>query len=202
MVLVGTIGAAHGLKGEVRLTSHTGDPMAIADYQPLLDPAGNRLKIVSLRPAKGVLIARFAGVDDRNGAEALNGVTLFVPRSALPEPDEEEFYHEDLIGLSIRDRDGGTLGTVKAVQDFGAGDVLEIALLGGRQAMIPFTRVAVPQVRIADGYLVVDPLAAGLVSPESEEMDDEPAVSHTDQESRQPRPPRARKPRKRTDDRS
>lgn len=170
-ILLAVIGAAHGIRGEVRVRSFTGDPMALADYGPLHDRAGRSFEIAALRPAGSVVIARFKGVADRNAAEALAGTNLFVDRSALPRHggDDDEFYHADLVGLDVRDGDGNGLGTVQAVQNFGGGDLLEIGH-SGRSRFIPFTRAAVPQVALEAGYLVVDPVAAGL----SDTADEEP----------------------------
>src|SRR5881628_2877724 len=125
-ILVGRIGAAQGLRGEVRLWSFTADPMAIKDYGPLEAEDGRSFAIESLRPGKKFLVARLAGVNDRTAAEALRNLDLYVPRARLPKPAAEEFYHADLIGLAAVTRDGRPLGTVVAVHDFGAGDLVEV----------------------------------------------------------------------------
>lgn len=126
-ILIARIGAPHGVRGEVRLFIFAQDPEAVLDYAPLTDADGRRVfRIVALRPAKEHFVARLAGVEDRNAAEALTNVDLYVPRDALPEAeDEDTFYHADLIGLRVEDEAGATLGTVTALHDFGAGDVLE-----------------------------------------------------------------------------
>jgi 16S rRNA processing protein RimM len=157
-ICVARIGAAHGLRGEVRLNSFTADPMAVTQYGVLSNADGTRgFEIESCRAAKGVLIARFKGVADRTTAEALCNVDLYVPRDRLPPPEAGEFYHADLIGLAAVDRNGVRIGTVKAVHNFGAGDLLEIAPQGGGDTvMLAFTQATVPTVDIAGGRIVVD----------------------------------------------
>jgi 16S rRNA processing protein RimM len=168
------VGAAHGIRGEVRVRSFTADAAALGAYGPLHDENGRAFEVVSVRPAKEVSIVRFKDVATREAAEALNGVALFVNRSALPaDLEEEEFYHADLIGLAVRDEKGAEIGTVAAIHDFGAGDILEVKRKGGPSAMIPFTRAAVPEVAPAKGFIRIDSLAAGLA--EDEDEDDDPA---------------------------
>ncbi|MFD1943354.1 ribosome maturation factor RimM [Paradevosia shaoguanensis] len=159
-LLLGRIGAAHGIKGEVRITPFTGEPLAIASYGPLdTDKPGVRIEIASARSSGNVVIARIKGVSDRNEAEKLNGVDLYVDRARLPETDDEDdFYHADLIGLEARLTDGRVLGEVISVPNFGASDLIEVR--DGRSGdtfLFPFTRQVVPEVRIADGYLVIEP---------------------------------------------
>ena len=158
-ICVAQIGAAHGTRGEVRLWSFTADPLAILDYGPLESEDGSvRFEIESLRPAKTHLVARLAGVSDRTAAEKLANVRLYVPRERLPAPAEDEFYHADLIGLAATARDGRALGSVIAVHDFGAGDILELRLEGARDTvMLPFTAATVPEVDLAGGRIVIDP---------------------------------------------
>jgi 16S rRNA processing protein RimM len=158
-ICVARIGAAHGLRGEVRLNSFTADPMAVTQYGVLSNADGTRgFEIESCRAAKGVLIARLKGVADRTAAEALCNVDLYVPRDRLPPPDADEFYHADLIGLAAVGRDGAAIGTVVAVHDFGAGDILEIAPAGGGPTLLlPFNDAVVPEIDIAGGRLVVMP---------------------------------------------
>ncbi len=159
-VLLATIGAAHGIHGEVRVKSFTAEPMALAEYGPLHAEGGRRFEIERLRPAKGdMLVAKFRGIDDRNAAETLNGLSLYVERSTLPAPDEDEFYHADLIGLAAFDAAGEPLGRVIAVHNFGAGDILDIAPPQGRSLLVPFTRETVPEVDIAAGRMTVVPPA-------------------------------------------
>lgn len=158
-IRVAKIGAAHGIRGEVRLFVDADDPLAVQELGALEDESGARqFRIVSLRAAKDHLIARFEGVNDRTAAERLTNLELFVPRERLPEPeDERTFYHADLVGLRVETKDGITLGTVAAVQNFGAGDILEIAPPnGGATFMIPFIDPFVPTVDVEGGKVVVE----------------------------------------------
>ena len=158
-MLLGDIGRPQGLKGEVRIRSFTAEPAAIADYGALEDETGTRgIKIESLRTdAKGV-VARIKGVATREGAEALTGTKLYVPRSRLPEHGEEEWYHSDLIGLAVLDQTGASLGAVVAIHNFGAGDLLEIRpAAGGPDVLVPFTRETVPEVDVEGGRLTLVP---------------------------------------------
>ena len=158
-VCVAQIGAAHGIRGDVKLWSFTADPLAIKQYGPLeTEDGAARFKIASLRTAKDHLVVRFAGIDDRNAAERLTNLRLFVPRTRLPATQADEFYHADLIGLKAVDAQGHEFGTVIAVQNFGAGDLLEIKTPEGRETvMLPFTVTTVPAVDIAGGRIVIDP---------------------------------------------
>ena len=150
------IAGAHGVRGAVRLKSFAEDPATIAEQPDLRDEAGEpiTLTIIEIRPR--LLVARIAGVDDRTAAEALRGRRLTVPREALPQTDDEEYYHADLIGLACVRGDGTPLGVVKSVHDFGAGDLVEIAGPDG-SLLVPFTKAAVPVVDIAGGKLVIEP---------------------------------------------
>jgi 16S rRNA processing protein RimM len=157
-VCVGIVTGPQGVGGAVRIKSFTARPEDIAAYGPLGDETGRRhLELRLLGTAKGVLIARLSGVEDRDRAEALRGMRLYLPRAALPPPDADEYYHADLIGLAAVLGDGTPLGHVRAVHDFGAGDTLEIERPRAPPAMVPFTRAVVPIVDIAAGRLVVDP---------------------------------------------
>jgi 16S rRNA processing protein RimM len=160
-LLMGRIGAAHGIRGELKVVSFTEDPMALAAYGPLAtDRPGLTLAIASARASGGGLVVRFEGIDDRNAAERLNGVELFVDRSRLPLPEnaDEDFYHADLIGLRAQLSDGTLLGDVVALPNFGAGDLIEVRdARSGDTYLFPFTRRVVPDIRIAEGYLVIDP---------------------------------------------
>ena len=167
LIFVAQVGAAHGVRGEVKVTTFTADPMALADYKTLLRQDGSpALAIASARPAKGGIVARLKGVADRNAAEALRGLKLYIPRDSLPEPEEDEFYLADLVGLFVETAEGEALGTVKAVQDFGAGDLLEIQPRAGATWWLPFTRQAVPEVRLAQGKLIAAPPATIEADPD------------------------------------
>jgi 16S rRNA processing protein RimM len=158
-VCLGQIGAAHGVRGEVRLRSFTADPAAIADYGPLETDDGRVFEIEALRPAKDHFVARLSGIRDRDAARALANVKLYVPRERLPETAEpDEFYHADLLGLAVVDRIGNQLGTVVGIHNFGAGDLIEVRTeKGGRTELVPFDAIHVPAVDIAAGRIVVDP---------------------------------------------
>ena len=169
-VQMAVIGAAHGIKGELRVKTFTGDPLALADYGPLQARDGRVFQILDIRPAGTVVVVRFKGVSDRNAAEALAGTELYVDRSVLPDDGEEdEFYHADLIGLEVRDEADAVLGKVVAVHNFGGGDILDVTLAGRKGVLVPFTQAAVPAVSIAEGFVRVDPVAAGLVEDEDGE---------------------------------
>lgn len=169
-VQLAVIGAAHGTRGELRVKTFTGDPMALADYGPLYDVTGRAFEVLDIRPSKTVVVVRFRGVNDRNMAEALNGTTLFIERSQLPRDlDEDEYYHSDLIGLEVIDAEGKGYGKVSAMFDFGGGDLLELSIPGKRPMLIPFTLAAVPNVDVKAGHIVVDPAAAGLLPDENED---------------------------------
>jgi 16S rRNA processing protein RimM len=156
-VCVGAIAGAFGVRGEVRLKSFCAAPEAIAAYGPVESEDGRRRFDVRLaRPLKGALAARLSGVATREEAEALRGTRLYVPRARLPEPEEDEYYHADLIGLEVRDPGGAVLGRVRAIHDHGAGDVLEVVGPAG-ELSLPFTRWAVPTVDLAAGLIVADP---------------------------------------------
>ncbi|MBP0437793.1 ribosome maturation factor RimM [Tianweitania sediminis] len=162
------VGAAHGIKGEVRVKTFTGDPLALGDYGPLRTQTGQELVVAQVRPAKDVVIVRFKGVETRNDAEALNGTELLVLRDKLPEPEEDEFYHVDLIGLRVETASGEPVGTIAAIHDFGAGEMLEVKRPGAKPALVPFTQAAVPTVDIKTGVVQVEPIAAGLVDDEDD----------------------------------
>jgi 16S rRNA processing protein RimM len=186
-VQLGTIGAAHGIKGELRVKTFTEDPRGIGGYGPLHLADGRTLTVAGLRPAKDVVIVRFAQVRDRSAAEALNGEALFVDRSALPEAlEDDEFYHADLVGLTVRDETGEELGRVTAVHDFGAGDLLEIRPASGPSLMIPFTHEAVPEIDIAGGVVRIDRIAAGLGEEAEGERGEEAPLAESRTRSRGP----------------
>jgi 16S rRNA processing protein RimM len=148
-IRVARIGAAHGIRGEVKLWSFTQDPVAVAGYGPLQSEDGKRqFEIETMRAAKDHFVARIAGIDSREAAEALRNVDLFISRSKLPpigEPDT--FYHADLVGMAAVTPEGATLGIVTALHNFGAGDLIEIATTaGGEPLLLPFTETIVPKI--------------------------------------------------------
>ena len=169
-VCVGKIGAAHGVRGEVRVFAHTEEPLAIRDYGALEDESGARkFEVVSARAGNGHLVVRFKGIDDRNAAEALTHTQLYVPRERLPEPQGDgAVYQTDLIGLRVETKTGETLGEVIAVPNYGASDLLEIRpVQKGESLLIPFIDEFVPVVDVEGGRIVVDP-PAGLLGEEKE----------------------------------
>ncbi|MCU4180920.1 ribosome maturation factor RimM [Bosea sp. BH3] len=168
LILLGVIGAPHGIRGEVRIKAFTGDPLAIAEYGPLTDRKGRSFTIAEIRPAKEVVVARIKGVATREAAEALNGVELFVSRDKLPEAeDEDEFLQADLLGCSVVGPDGVVLGTVSTVENYGAGDLLDIATPDGRSVLMPFTKAYAPRIDIAARRIEAEP-PLGLFEPEPE----------------------------------
>jgi 16S rRNA processing protein RimM len=156
-ILLGRILSAHGIRGDVLVASYAGEPQAIAAYGPLeTDKAGHRLELSVVRVTPKGVVARIAGVNDRNAAEALKGVLLYVDRSRLPSAEEGEFYRADLVGLTAEDHEGHRIGTVVAVENYGAGDILELRLEGSRKTeMVPFADAFVPEVDVAGGRIVV-----------------------------------------------
>jgi 16S rRNA processing protein RimM len=172
-ILVGIFGAPHGVRGELRLKSFTGDPLAIADYKRVTDESGARVfKIIAARPVKDdMLIVRVEGVNDRTAAEKLTNVSLSIAREDLPPADEEEFYHADLIGLRAETRDGAVLGKIAAVLNFGAGDILDVRPDVGESLLLPFTKKVVPQVDLAGGRVIVEPPDEIIVTEEDEAGD-------------------------------
>lgn len=158
-VCVAEIGAAHGIAGEVRLRAFTAEPLAIAQYGMLHAEDGRGFTIEKVRPAKDCLIARLAGVTDRTAAERLRNLRLYLPRERLPAIEEPEtYYHADLVGLAVVGPDGAVLGSVSAMQNFGAGDLLEVKpAAGGPTVLLPFTQEAVPVIDVTGGRVVVDP---------------------------------------------
>jgi len=165
-VCIAQIGAAHGIRGEVRLRAFTADPLSVTRYGVLETDNGQRIEIEAVRPAKDMLVARLKGITDRNAAERLTSLRLYVARDRLPEPDDDEFYHADLIGLAAMTADGASFGSVKAVHNFGAGDILEIeSAAGGTTLMLPFTEAVVPVIDIAGKRIVVDPPEESAARP-------------------------------------
>ena len=155
LILVGRVGGAFGVRGEVRITTYTDDPLALLTYRNLLREDGTPfLTLTAARAAKAGIVAKTREIETPEQADALRGTGLYVLRAALPPPEEDEFYLADLIGLRVQSPDGAPLGRVKAVQNFGAGDLLEIEPPEGASWWLPFTLAAVPEVRLAEGLLV------------------------------------------------
>ena len=156
LILVGRVAGAFGVRGELRITSFTAEPLALVDYSTLLREDGQpALTLTGGRAAKGGLVARAQEIETREQAEAARGLKLYIPRSALPEPeDEDEFYITDLIGMSVVSGEGDLLGHVRSVRDFGAGDLLEVAPLAGESWWLPFTKDAVPEIRADERTIV------------------------------------------------
>lgn len=158
-ICVAQIGAAHGLKGEVRLWSFTQDPSAVAQYGALeTEDGARRIDILQIKAAKDHFIARLRGVDDRNAAEALRNTRLYIERDRLPDTeDDDTFYHADLIGLAAIDKNGAEIGKVIALHDFGAGDIIEIRHADNTTALYPFNEAVVPEIDVAAGRMTVVP---------------------------------------------
>jgi 16S rRNA processing protein RimM len=157
-ICVGMITAAHGVRGAVKIRAFTADARALPDYAPLYDETATRRFEVTFQSfAKDHWLAKLQGIEDRDAAEALRGTRLFIDRAQLPATQEEEFYHADLIGMAAFSESGEALGSVKAVHDFGGGDVLEIDGGARPSLMVPFTRAAVPVIDLAAGRMTVVP---------------------------------------------
>lgn len=156
-VCVARIGAAHGVRGAVRLWTFTEDPLAVKDYGPLMTKDGTRqFEVTHAREAKDHLVVTLKGVASRDDAERLNGLELYVPRERLPETDDGEYYHTDLIGLAAVTTTDQPLGKVIAIHNFGAGDIIEIAPPQGATMLLPFTNAVVPTVDLAGGRVVIE----------------------------------------------
>ncbi|QOZ74308.1 16S rRNA processing protein RimM [Bradyrhizobium sp. CCBAU 53351] len=156
LVCVARIGAAHGVRGAVKLWTFTEDPFAVRRYGPLLSKDGRRqFEVAQAREAKDHLVATFKGVTTRDEAERLNGIELYVAREKLPATDEDEYYHTDLIGLAAVTTGGDALGRVLAIHNFGAGDIIEIAPPKGPTMLLPFSNAVVPEVDLKAGRVVI-----------------------------------------------
>ncbi|MBI3675655.1 MAG: ribosome maturation factor RimM [Proteobacteria bacterium] len=155
-VLLGVVIGAQGLKGEVKVKTFTQTPDAVARYGTLHTKDGRKLRVATSRaPKDDIIVVRFEGVADRNAAEALKGTELHVARGMLPETGTQEFYHADLIGLRADDEEGRFIGKVVSIENYGAGDVIEIARDDGSTVLLPFSKTFVPQVEIENGRIVV-----------------------------------------------
>lgn len=173
-ICVGAIAGPQGVRGGMRVKAFTAEPDDVAAYGPVTDETGNRcfeLRIIG--HSRGLPVVKIIGVEDRDAAEALKGTRLYVERSALPDTEENEYYHADLIGLKAEDTEGQPLGTVIAMHAFGAGDIVEIERPSGRTSMVPFTRAATPVVDIEGGRIVLDPPSGLLDEDDAEDPGDE-----------------------------
>lgn len=157
-VMLGIVLGPQGVRGRVRVKSFTERPAAIAEYGPLSDERGlRRFALRAVGETRGAVLAEIDGVADRNAAETLRGLRLYAERTALPATGQGEFYHADLIGIRVSQRDGSALGSVKAIHDFGAGPLIEVALSGtGRTVLLPFNDTVVPVVDVEGGAMVVE----------------------------------------------
>ena len=156
-ICIARIGAAHGVRGAVKLWTFTEDPFAVKAYGPLVTKDGTRqFEVATAREAKGHLVATLKGIATREEAERLNGIELYIAREKLPVPDEDEYYHADLIGLEAVTTANAPLGRVIAIHNFGAGDIIEIAPPQGPTLLLPFTNAVVPTVDLAQGRVVVE----------------------------------------------
>jgi 16S rRNA processing protein RimM len=156
-ICVARIGAAHGVRGAVKLWTFTEDPLAVKHYGPLTTKDGTRqFEVTNAREARDHLVATLKGIATREEAERLNGVELYIARDKLPETDEGEYYHADLIGLAAVTAADAPIGRVIAIHNFGAGDIIEIAPPHGATMLLPFTNAVVPTVDLAGGRVVIE----------------------------------------------
>ena len=170
-ICVARIGAAHGVRGAVKLWPFTEDPLAVMEYGPLTTKDGARqFEVTHARPAKDHLVATLKGVATREDAERLNGIELYVDREKLPATDEDEYYHADLIGLAAVNAANEPIGRVLAIHNFGAGDIIEITPPSGPTLLLPFTNAVVPTVDLAGGRVVIE-------LPQEIEGDDVPTLT-------------------------
>lgn len=172
-VCLGVIAGARGLTGELKIKPFSDDPLGFGAYGALHDGAGRRLVVRPRSMVKGMLMAMIDGITDRTAADAMRGTALYIERENLPEPDEDEFYHADLIGLHAKGLDGTDFGIIKSVDDFGAGDVLELKGPVHGTLVIPFTRQCVPLVDLAAKQVTIDP-PPGLLEPGEPEPQQQP----------------------------
>jgi 16S rRNA processing protein RimM len=155
LVQLAVIGAPHGVKGEVRVKPFTANPDGLDAYGALRSADGRRFKIKRMFAAKNVMVVKFEGVNSRREAAALTGTALFIERHRLPEPEEDEIYITDLVGLEARAPSGEVVGTVKAVDNFGAGDLLDISLAAGGSIYVEFSHANVPDIDVENDFLTL-----------------------------------------------
>ncbi|MGE0251177.1 MAG: ribosome maturation factor RimM [Dongiaceae bacterium] len=156
-LLLGQVVGVKGLQGHVRVKSFTARAEDLDAYGALCDDKGNEYKVKVTEASPNLVIAKIKGVDDRNAAEKLKGLKLFIARDQLPKAKEHEFYHADLIGLEVRDSKGQSLGAIKGVYNYGAGDIIEVKLINGGEVLWSFTRKIFPTINIAEGYVTAEP---------------------------------------------
>ncbi|WP_458758698.1 ribosome maturation factor RimM [Afipia sp. TerB] len=157
LICVAKIGAAHGVRGEVKLWPFTEDPLAVLNYGPLTTKDGARqFDVLRAREAKDHLVATLKGVTTRDDAARINGIELYIPRDCLPDTEDGEYYQADLIGLRAIDAQQQDIGKVVAIHNFGAGDIIEIVPKSGPSLLLPFTDAVVPTVDLAAGHVVVE----------------------------------------------
>ncbi|PRX08861.1 UNVERIFIED_ORG: 16S rRNA processing protein RimM [Martelella mediterranea] len=176
-VLMATIGAAQGLRGDVRVRCFTANPLTVGDYGNLHAEDGRVFEILETRPGKNnMIVIRFRGVNDRTAAEALRGLNLYIERDNLPddELDDDEYFYADLEGLDVFDDAGNSYGAISAIFDFGAGDLLELKGPGRRPVLIPFNESAVLEIDFTDRRVLIDPVAAGLIDDGDDDTPDFP----------------------------
>ena len=170
-ICIARIGAAHGVRGAVKLWTFTEDPLAVGDYGPLTTKDGARqFEVATARAAKDHLVATLKGIATREDAERLNGIELYIARDKLPATDDDEYYHADLIGLAAVNAANEPIGRVQAIHNFGAGDIIEIAPPQGPTLLLPFTNAVVPTVDLANGHVVIE-------LPKEIEGDDVPTLT-------------------------
>jgi 16S rRNA processing protein RimM len=157
LICLGIISSAHGVRGQVKIRSFTSDPKAIATYGTLQDKSGKPYRLTVTGHTNNMVIASIAGIDDRNTAEKLRNIELFVERSALPKSADNEYYHEDLIGLEVIREDGSAYGKVTSISNFGAGDIVEIKLTSGKEESMPLNKATFPVIDIKNKKLVITP---------------------------------------------
>lgn len=171
LIFVAQVAASFGVQGEFKLLSYTGDPLSVLEYNPLLNDEGlPALSLTKARVHKGALVVRAEGITDKDKADALKGLKLYVRREDLPETDDEDdYYITDLIGLSVHETDGSVSGRIKGVENFGAGDLLEIQPRTGASYFLMFTRDNVPEVNLGDGFIVIERPSEQIVEGEAKE---------------------------------
>lgn len=181
-VCIGVIAGAHGVRGQVRVKSFTAEPRDVTAYGPVTDASGARqfdLRITGA--ARGMMLAKIDGVGDRDAADLLRGTELYVDRERLPEPDEDEFYYTDLIGLDAVSTGGEALGSVRAMHNFGAGDMIELEDGSGKTEMLPFTAAVVASVDLEGGVVTIDPPHEIFVRPDAHLDEDDEADDGVEQ---------------------